>query len=233
MFLSSNHVLYRLDTKLNRYLLLPIEERAELSNMKVLADNNQVKTINVRLASEYTDYYVPLDLSEFAGHELVLDIHINGNIRNEGAIKEWACWKQIKYSNTFDIANREKFRPEYHHTPAYGWMNDPNGMFYKDGTWHLYFQHNPYGSLWENMTWGHSSSKDLVHWKYEGDAIEPDALGTIFSGSAVVDKKNTAGFGKDAIVAMYTSAGESQTQSLAFSTDNGKTFIKYAAKARR
>ena len=229
MFLSGNHVLYRLDAKHNRYLLLPVEDRAEMSNIKVLANNNQVKTINVRLASEYADYYVPLDLSEFAGHELVLDIHINGNIRNEGAIKEWACWKQMKYSDTFDMANRDKFRPEYHHTPAYGWMNDPNGMFYKDGTWHLYFQHNPYGSLWENMTWGHSSSKDLVHWKYEGDAIEPDALGTIFSGSAVVDKNNSAGFGKGAIVAMYTSAGESQTQSLAFSTDNGKTFTKYAA----
>nr|WP_237072330.1 DUF4980 domain-containing protein [Prevotella herbatica] len=229
MFLSSNHVLYRLDTKNYRYLLLPVEDRAEMSNIKVLANNNQVKTINVRLASEYADYYVPLDLSKYAGHELILDIHINGNIRNEGAIKEWACWKQMKYSDTFDIANREKFRPEYHHTPAYGWMNDPNGMFYKDGTWHLYFQHNPYGSLWENMTWGHSSSKDLVHWKYEGDAIEPDALGTIFSGSAVVDKNNTAGFGKGAIVAMYTSAGENQTQSLAFSTDNGKTFTKYAA----
>ena len=229
MFLSGNHVLYRLDAKHNRYLLLPVEDRAEMSNIKVLANNNQVKTINVRLASEYADYYVPLDLSEFADHELVLDIHINGNIRNEGAIKEWACWKQMKYSDTFDMANRDKFRPEYHHTPAYGWMNDPNGMFYKDGTWHLYFQHNPYGSLWENMTWGHSSSKDLVHWKYEGDAIEPDALGTIFSGSAVVDKNNSAGFGKGAIVAMYTSAGESQTQSLAFSTDNGKTFTKYAA----
>ena len=107
-------------------------------------------------------------------------------------------------------------------------MNDPNGLFYKDGVWNLYFQYNPYGSTWENMTWGHATSRDLVHWQYEGTPIEPDALGTIFSGSAVVDSANTAGFGKNAIVAMYTSAAESQTQSLAYSTDGGKTFTKYS-----
>ena len=106
-------------------------------------------------------------------------------------------------------------------------MNDPNGMFYKDGVWHLYFQHNPYGSQWENMTWGHSTSTDLIHWKFEGEAIEPDALGTIFSGSAVVDSANTAGFGPGAVVAYYTSAGKAQKQNMAYSNDNGKTFTKY------
>ena len=126
----------------------------------------------------------------------------------------------------------EKFRPSYHHTPAYGWMNDPNGMFYKDGVYHLYFQYNPYGSMWGNMHWGHSTSTDLVNWKNEGVAIAPDAIGTIFSGSCVVDHNNTAGFGKDAVIAFYTSAkqtpwGDCQTQSLAYSLDNGKTFIKY------
>ena len=107
-------------------------------------------------------------------------------------------------------------------------MNDPNGMFYKDGTWHLYYQYNPYGSQWENMTWAHSTSPDLIHWQHQGEAIRPDALGTVFSGSCVVDKENTAGFGKDAVVAFYTSAGAAQTQSIAYSTDNGRTFRKYA-----
>ena len=106
-------------------------------------------------------------------------------------------------------------------------MNDPNGMFFKDGVWHLYFQHNPYGSQWENMTWGHSTSTDLIHWTFQGDPVQPDAWGAIFSGSSVVDKNNTAGFGENAIVALYTSAGENQTQSMAYSTDNGKTFTKY------
>jgi fructan beta-fructosidase len=106
-------------------------------------------------------------------------------------------------------------------------MNDPNGMFYKDGVWHLYFQYNPYGSMWGNMTWGHSVSRDLIHWTHEPEAVLPDALGTVFSGSAIVDSTGSAGFGKNAVVAMYTSARENQTQSLAYSNDNGKTFTKY------
>jgi levanase/fructan beta-fructosidase len=106
-------------------------------------------------------------------------------------------------------------------------MNDPNGMFYKDGEWHLFFQHNPYGSQWENMNWGHSVSTDLIHWIQLPEAIEPDGLGTIFSGSCVVDSANTAGFGKGAVIAFYTSNGENQVQSMAYSTDNGRTFTKY------
>ena len=156
-----------------------------------------------------------------------LDIIFHGDRRKTGPIKDFACWKEMKFSNDFDTTNREKFRPSYHHTPLYGWMNDPNGMFYKDGEWHLYYQYNPYGSLWENMTWGHSVSKDLIHWEALPLAIEADAIGTIFSGSCVVDKNNTAGFGKDAIIAFYTSAAESQTQSMAYSTDGGRTFTKY------
>ena len=113
--------------------------------------------------------------------------------------------KDIFQGDTFDTANREKFRPAYHHTPAYGWMNDPNGMFYKDGVYHLYYQWNPYGSMWENMTWGHSTSRDLIHWETQPTAIEPDALGAIFSGSCVVDKKN------DQVVAFYTSARKSSS----------------------
>ena len=230
-FLSNNHALYRIDqnNQNKNYLLLPVLENAEMSNVKVIADNAQLKTFNVRLASNHIDYYVPLDLGEFKNQKgLMLDIHVNGNYRNDGGISTFGCWKNMQFSDSYDLKNREQYRPTYHHTPAYGWMNDPNGMFYKDGVWNLYFQHNPYGSQWENMTWGHSTSTDLLHWKYEGDAILPDVIGTIFSGSAVVDKNNTAGFGEGAVVALYTSAGENQTQSMAYSTDNGKTFTKYA-----
>ena len=230
-FLSNNHALYRIDqnNQNKNYLLLPVQENAEMSNVKVIADNAQLKTFNVRLASNHIDYYVPLDLGEFKNQKgLMLDIHVNGNYRNDGGISTFGCWKNMQFSDSYDMKNREQYRPAYHHTPAYGWMNDPNGMFYKDGVWNLYFQHNPYGSQWENMTWGHSTSTDLLHWKYEGDAILPDVIGTIFSGSAVVDKNNTAGFGEGAVIALYTSAGENQTQSMAYSTDGGKTFTKYA-----
>ena len=226
-FLSSNHCLYRIQQK-DKCLLLPVQESAEMSIIKVIAGNKQMKSLNVRLAMNKVDYYVPLYLDEFNEEKtLALDIHVNGNYRNDGGISTFTCWKNIKNAESFDTTNREQYRPLYHHTPAYGWMNDPNGMFFKDGVWHLYFQHNPYGSQWENMTWGHSTSTDLIHWTFQGDPVQPDAWGSIFSGSSVVDKNNTAGFGENAIVALYTSAGENQTQSMAYSTDNGKTFTKY------
>ena len=226
-FLSSNHCIYRINEQKN-YLLLPVQEKAEMCNIKVVKNNTQVKALNVRLASNHIDYYVPLDLKQFGEDaKLALDIHVNGTYRNDGELSGFTCWKNMQLSDTFDTANREKYRPVYHHTPAWGWMNDPNGMFYKDGVWHLYFQYNPYGSQWENMTWGHSTSTDLIHWTFQGAPIEADAWGTIFSGSAVVDHNNTSGFGKGAVVAMYTSAGENQTQSIAYSNDNGQTFIKY------
>ena len=227
-FLSPNHCIYRIATPSN-YLLLPVQEKAEMCNVKVVDNNNQVKTLNVRLAANHVDYHVPLCLKPYSGSKgLALDIHVNGTYRNDGELSGFTCWKNMQLSDTFDTTNREQYRPVYHHTPAWGWMNDPNGMFYKDGVWHLYFQHNPYGSQWENMTWGHSTSTDLVNWTFQGDPIEADAWGTIFSGSAVVDHQGTAGFGKGAVVAMYTSAGENQTQSIAYSNDNGQTFTKYA-----
>ena len=210
--------------KQTRYLLLPVEEKAEIAHIRVLKDNNIRQTLNVRLAVDKVDYFVPLELKKAD----LLDIHFRGDRRTKGALSELACWREMKYSETFDTKNRERFRPAYHHTPLYGWMNDPNGMFYKDGVWHLAFQWNPYGSQWENMTWGCSTSKDLIRWEAQPATIEADGLGTIFSGSCVVDKENTAGFGKNAIIAYYTSAAESQTQSMAYSTDGGKTFKKYA-----
>ena len=211
----------------SKFLLLPVQDNApEARVITVTADNMPVGVAaNVRLARERVDYYVPYDISAYEGSNVTVQVL--------GLPAGARCWKELKLSDTFDTADREKkFRPVYHHTPLYGWMNDPNGMFYKDGTYHLYFQHNPYGSTWGNMTWGHSTSTDLVHWHGEDIAIEPDAYGSIFSGSVVVDHYNAAGFGEGAIVAFYTSAksspwGDSQSQSMAYSTDGGKTFTKY------
>lgn len=207
------------------YLLLPIQDDAPEGKICVVKDNEQKGTLmNVRLARERVDSYVPFALSAYKGQHISIEI--------QGVPETALCWKELKLSGSFDMANKESFRPVYHHTPAYGWMNDPNGMFYKDGVYHLYFQYNPYGSVWGNMHWGHSTSTDLMHWKFEGCAIVPDAWGAIFSGSCVVDHENTAGFGKEAVVAFYTSAkstpwGDIQMQSMAYSLDNGKTFTKY------
>lgn len=130
----------------------------------------------------------------------------------------------------------ENYRPSYHFTPKKGWMNDPNGMVYLDGTYHLFFQHNPDTTVWGPMHWGHATSTDLIHWEEQPIALFPDSLGTIFSGSAVVDKDNTAGFGKDALVAIFThhnpkieeeKTGLHQYQSIAYSLDKGKSWTKY------
>ena len=207
------------------YLLLPIQDDAPEGKICIVKDNEQKGTLmNVRLARERVDSYVPFELSAYKGQHISIDI--------QGVPANALCWKELKMSDSFDMTNKEMFRPVYHHTPVYGWMNDPNGMFYKDGVYHLYFQYNPYGSVWGNMHWGHSTSTDLMHWNFEGCAIVPDAWGAIFSGSCVVDHNNTAGFGKGAVVAFYTSAkatpwGDVQSQSMAYSLDNGKTFTKY------
>ena len=226
--LSDKHAMMSVDTQ-KRYILLPVEEKESETKIKIIKDGHSMQAINVRLATGKPDYYVPLDISRFGKDgSVLLDLNFNGNYRTIGNIEDYSCWQLMKESDTFDTTNREAYRPVYHHTPLWGWMNDPNGMFYKDGVWNLYYQFNPYGSIWGNMTWGHATSRDLVHWQYEGTPVEPDALGTIFSGSAVVDSSNTTGFGKDAIVAMYTTAAENQTQSLAYSNDGGKTFTKYS-----
>ena len=128
-------------------------------------------------------------------------------------------------------------RPQIHFSPKKGWMNDPNGMVYFNGVYHLFFQHYPDGTVWGPMHWGHATSKDLVHWKEQPIALYPDKLGMIFSGSAVIDKDNTAGFGKNAMVAIFThhnadmektGSDKFQYQSIAYSLDEGKTWTKYA-----
>ena len=225
-FLGDNQSLVRINTN-NRYLLIPVQERAEMAHVRVVKNNQLAQTFNVRLAVDKIDYFVPLDLNTVSG-EAVLQVKVPAQQHVNKAFKDYSCWTSMKYSDTFDSRNVEKFRPAYHHSPAYGWMNDPNGLFYKDGVWHLYYQWNPYGSQWENMTWGHSTSTDGLHWTPQPTAIEADALGAIFSGCCVVDKNNTAGFGNGAIVAYYTSAGARQTQSMAYSLDGGQTFTKYA-----
>ncbi|MCR2806613.1 glycoside hydrolase family 32 protein [Paenibacillus soyae] len=130
----------------------------------------------------------------------------------------------------------ERYRPQFHFTPSEKWMNDPNGMVYYEGEYHLFYQHHPDGTTWGTMHWGHAISKDLVNWEHQPIALAPDEYGTIFSGSAVVDWNDTSGFfgGEPGLVAIFTHADHDydvnrprQRQSLAYSSDKGRTWTKY------
>ena len=202
-----------------KYLLLPIQEEKDEAQVLLDTGSKDDTWMDVRLAQNGSDYYVPFALGKGK----------TATVKILGLKKDALALNLLKLSNTLDTTNTDYYRPSYHFTPLYGWMNDPNGMVYKDGEYHLYFQYNPYGSKWGNMHWGHAVSKDLVHWEHLDPAIARDPVGHIFSGSSVVDKKNTAGFGKDAIIAIYTnnSVNHDEVQCIAYSNDNGRTFTKY------
>ena len=202
-----------------KYLLLPIQEEQDEAQVLLSTGSKDDTWMDVRLAQNGADYYVPFAL----GNGKTATVKILGLKKDALAIN------LMRLSDTFDTTNTDYYRPSYHFTPLYGWMNDPNGMVYKDGEYHLYFQYNPYGSKWGNMHWGHAVSRDLIHWEHLDPAIARDPVGHIFSGSSVVDKKNTAGFGKDAIIAIYTnnSVKHYEVQCIAYSNDNGRTFTKY------
>lgn len=207
-----------------RYLLLPIEEATPEVEVRL---QGEAVYQDIRLAVDSVDYYVPYPLGEGKG-ERILEVR--------GLSRDAVAWDSLKLSDVFDTANTDYYRPSYHHTPPYGWMNDPNGLVYHEGEYHLFYQYNPYGSRWGNMHWGHSVSKDLLHWEALPLALAPDTLGAIFSGSCVVDRAGDAGFGKGALLAFYTAHAIAdkrdredykQAQCLAYSLDNGITFTKY------
>lgn len=206
-------------TNPKKYLILPVEETKDESHVLLSTGSPADTWMDVRLARQKTDYCVPFAL----GNGKTATVKIL-NISPDAL-----ALKNLTMSDTWSVENTDYYRPLYHHTPSYGWMNDANGMVYKDGEYHLYFQYNPYGSKWGNMHWGHAVSTDLMHWKELQPAIARDTMGHIFSGSSVVDKNNTAGYGNGAIIALYTSASDKngQIQCMAYSTDNGRTFTKY------
>ena len=204
----------RINKAKEQTLWIPLDNKAGEVQLTAVGSEEITVPLNARVAVESVQYWMPLNIDSS-----IQEITI------EGVPAEAVAWQALKMGEN---PNREeKYRQVAHFTPEIGWTNDPNGMVYHNGEWHLFHQYNPMGSRWGNMSWGHAVSRDLVKWEYLPVALYPDAIGAIFSGSCVIDKDNTAGFGKDAMIAIYTSAGSKQTQSIAYSTDNGRTFTKY------
>lgn len=215
-----------IEIKINkRYLNFPVSHKEERQKMTFSVDGKPDLSVVIRLAKSSPDYWVFKDVSDLVGKTL--------KISYEGDEAGLAKIYQDDELAGQDSLYKEKNRPQFHFTTRRGWINDPNGLLFYAGEYHLFYQHNPYESEWENMHWGHAVSKDLVHWTELPDALYPDKLGTMFSGSAVIDYNNTAGYnqGKTPVmVAAYTAAGpDRQVQCIAYSLDKGRTFTKYEA----
>ncbi|MHC4206208.1 MAG: GH32 C-terminal domain-containing protein [Planctomycetota bacterium] len=217
-----------------KYLNFPVKRSARERLVSLIIDDKKVREFSIRLSHNDPDYWVYLEIGEFKGKKANLLINKYDLQRTKGFDKVFQADKYPGQENLY----KEKLRPQFHLTSKRGWNNDTNGLVYYDGEYHMFYQHNPFGWPWGNMTWGHAVSTDLIHWTEIGDAIHPDELGTIFSGGAVVDHKNTSGFqtgNEKPIVCFYTSAGGTNswskdqpfTQSIAYSNDRGRTFTKY------
>jgi len=209
----------------HRYLNLPVKTGAPKRRMSLLIDGRAAREFDIELAEGEPDFWAFLDVSGFRGKEAQLKV----DRLPEGA----AGLDNVVHGDALHGAEelyREPLRPQFHFTSRRGWLNDPNGLVYSRGEYHLFYQHNPYGWGWGNMQWGHAVSKDLVRWRELPVAIYPKEYGDwAFSGSAVIDRDNTSGFRQSAgelIVASYTSTGRGEC--IVYSQDGGRTFTEYA-----
>ena len=218
--LSAGEIKIKID---KRYLNIPVSHKEDRHKMTFEVKGQPALSVVIRLAHDEADYLVFKDVSNLKGKTLTISYEGNekglSNIYQDDNIKGE------------DNLYKENNRPQFHFTTQRGWINDPNGLVYYDGEYHLFYQHNPFEREWENMHWGHAVSKDLVHWEELTDALYPDHLGGMFSGSAVIDYGNTAGYNKGdtpAMIVAYTAAGlDKQVQCIAYSLDKGRTFTKY------
>ncbi len=207
-----------------QYLNVPIGRQTKLRTF-TLAENGVVKrTVPLQLADDHVDYWIYLDISEFKGQTVTL----------AGPATQPALERVYQDRNIRDAATMytEVNRPQFHFTVKRGWSNDVNGPIFYNGQYHLFWQSFPFGVVWDTgfMYWGHATSKDLIHWTELSPAMMLDRLGSPWSGSSLVDHENTAGFGKDALVLVYTAydrVTKKQVQCLAYSTDNGITFTRF------
>ncbi len=203
------------------YLWMGVNKKNPEVKLHFYLKDTKFQEVDIQLGGTDGDFYTSMDVRRYLGQ----DIEIRGDVPDE-MLYNIFCYKE-------NVQNVYPFRPQIHFAPEIGWHNDPNGLVYADGVYHLYYQWNPYGVIWGNMHWGHAVSKDLIKWEHRPVVMEPDQYGTIYSGCGFQDKENAAGFGKDTLLFFYTAAGGSNewsidagnqhTQRLAISTDGGET----------
>jgi fructan beta-fructosidase len=217
----------------HRYLNIPVKNDAPKRLMSFYIDDKLVREFLIELAEGEPDFWVFSDVSEFENQWMSISIN---NESNPVLLERIEQSDSIKESEDL---YKEKYRPQFHFTSRRGWINDPNGLVYFKGEYHLFYQHNPYGVGWANMHWGHAVSTDLMHWKELEISLYPDEMGTMYSGSGIVDFNNSSGLGEgtnETLVVAYTAAGDRSEQSkglpfvqcLAYSVDNGRKWIKYS-----
>jgi sucrose-6-phosphate hydrolase SacC (GH32 family) len=207
------------------YLNLPVKTGGPKRQMGFLVDGQPPRNFEIELADAEPDWWAFMDIAPLRGKRATLQV--DELPEDSAGLKAIYQSDEIKNSETL---YREKLRPQFHFCARRGWNNDPNGLVFYKGEYHMFFQHNPYGWSWGNMHWGHAVSRDLVHWQELPEALYPDEHGTMFSGSAVVDWNNTAGFqtGQEKVlVCIFTAAGKPFTQGIAYSNDRGSTWTKY------
>ena len=214
-----------------RYMNLPVRSGATKHILTFSTNGRKVREFEIELAADQPEFWVVSDVSQYRGQEL--------KVTSPTLPPELlARLEQVDEIKGAEDLYAEKYRPRFHFSPKRGYLQDANGLVYHQGEYHLFYQHNPYGTSWANMHWGHATSTDLLHWEELGEALEPDELGPIFSGSAVVDWDNTSGFqsgSEPPLVCIYTSAGgysawakdKLHCQSIAYSNDRGRSWTKY------
>ena len=206
------------------YLVFPVNNAKAMKKLLFTIGGELVYEADVRLDTHNPDFYAYFDVSRFMGQRMEL------TVEPEMAMS----FREADSIDRIDLY-REPFRPLYHFTEKNGWHNDPNGLVKIGDTYHMFYQQNPASPQWGNMHWGHATSHDMIHWTQLPVALFPDEMGTMFSGSGIIDEEGRAGFGAGAALFFYTaagcnsrrSAGQPFTQCLAYSTDGGKTLTKY------
>lgn len=206
-----------------RYLNLPVKNGAAKRRVRFEVGGETVREFDIELAEEKPDFWAFAEVSPFRGKKLVIETKLP-----DGSKALEAVTPSDEVAGAADLY-REKHRPQFHFTSRRGWLNDPNGLVYAGGEWHLFYQHNPYGWDWGNMHWGHAVSTDLFHWQELPDALHPRRYGDwCFSGSAVVDHNNTSGWRKGKgplLVCAFTSTGRGEC--IAYSNDRGRTWAEH------